>query len=342
MPPVNRQPARRRPAKVAGARSQGVDRGSRQDGPAGPVDPEVPATPVDEARAAVEPAPEADADPATADASTADASTTDASTTDPATAEADTAEADTAAPGTADAAERTSLRKAAPAATAGTTAPTTKGRGGARADRTGASTTARATLDAAAPDRATDGTTGDDATAPAASSAPRRSRPVTAALALAGVLLVAALVVGGVALVSDGGTTQDAPTANVALVDPAATAEASAATVTILQTAYSYTWSSIDADLDNAVALMTPEMATQHRASFASIRQVVTDSQTTTQATVVQNGVKLLDGDRAEVIAFVTVGGDNAGTALQTAGYRFTANLLRVDGRWLLSGLQES
>jgi hypothetical protein len=52
--------------------------------------------------------------------------------------------------------------------------------------------------------------------------------------------------------------------------------------------------------------------------------------------------VRLLDGDRAEAIAFVTVAGDNDGTALQTAGYRFTADLLRVDGQWKLSGLTES
>lgn len=310
MAPANRPPARgrRRPA-VAGTRGPGTDRATRD------------ARPADEAATAdaPEPGPAADTgttDPGTTDPGTTDTPTADAPTTETAAVDTPTAEDTPAAAGP-------DLRKAGPKA---------KVRAGAARPRT-----------VSRPVPAAGGATSTTATPAAPAATGRRGRPVRALLALAAVLVVGALVVGVLALVRAGqASSGDVPTSNVALIDDAATAEASAATVTILQTAYSYSWTTVDADLAAAVALMTPEMAAQHRASFDSIRQTVTDSKTTTKATVVANGVRLLDGDRAEAIAFVTVAGDNDGTALQTAGYRFTANLLRVDGSWQLSGLAES
>lgn len=171
----------------------------------------------------------------------------------------------------------------------------------------------------------------------------RRPGPLSTALALAAVLLIAAAVLATVSWVhADGAKDSAGTTANVALVDAPDTQQVAAAAVDILQKAYSYSYTSIDANLDAAVAMMTPDMAAQHRANFNTIRKTVTDAKTTTKATVVSDGVKLLEGDRAEVIAFVAVTGDNGGTALKPSGYRFTANMLRTNGKWQLSGLTES
>lgn len=172
---------------------------------------------------------------------------------------------------------------------------------------------------------------------------PRSSRYLVAALAVSALMLVAAVVLSVLSFVH-ARTPEEAAgsTANVALLDAPATQQVGAAAVDILQKAYSYSYTTIDQNLDEAVAVMTPEMGMQHRTNFGTIRKTVTQAKTTTKATVVSDAVRLLDGDRAEVIAFVVVTGDNGGTALQPSGYRFTASLLRTDGKWLLSGLTES
>lgn len=163
------------------------------------------------------------------------------------------------------------------------------------------------------------------------------------AFILAALVVVVAVALSAVSLLHAERSGNDADVAsNVALLDAPATQEAGAAAVDILQKAYSYKYTTIDADFAGAMAMMTPEMLGQYRPLVDKIRDAATQAKTTTKATVVSDAVRLLDGDRAEVIAFVVVTGDNAGTALTPSGYRFTANLLRDNGKWLLSGLTES
>jgi len=170
----------------------------------------------------------------------------------------------------------------------------------------------------------------------------RRSPLLPISLGLAALLLVAAIVLAAVAWSHASTPANSAASSNVALIDAPATQQAGAAAVDILQKAYSYSYTTIDANLNAAVAVMTPEMGAKHRANFDTIRKTVTNAKTTTKASVIADGVKLLSGDRAEVLAFVVVTGDNGGTALQPSGYRFTASLLRDNGKWLLSDLAES
>jgi len=170
----------------------------------------------------------------------------------------------------------------------------------------------------------------------------RRSPLLPISLGLAALLLVAAVVLAAVAWSHASTPANSAASSNVALIDAPATQQAGAAAVDILQKAYSYSYTTIDANLNAAVAVMTPEMGAKHRANFDTIRKTVTNAKTTTEASVIADGVKLLSGDRAEVLGFVVVTGDNGGTALQPSGYRFTASLLRDNGKWLLSDLAES
>jgi len=174
-------------------------------------------------------------------------------------------------------------------------------------------------------------------------AAPSRSRLLPIALGIAALLLIAAAVLSTVFFVhARGPGTSSSSAANAALVDAPATQQVGAATVDVLQKIYSYTYTTIDADSNAAIALMTPEMAAQYRPLFDNIRKAATQAKTTTKATVVSDGVRLLDGDRAEVLAFVVVTDDNAGTALQPSGYRFTASMLRSNGKWLLADLTEA
>ena len=170
----------------------------------------------------------------------------------------------------------------------------------------------------------------------------RRPRLLPILLGLAALLLVVAVVLAALSFVHTNQAGDSAASSNAAQIDAPATQQVGAATVDVLQKAYSYTYTTIDADLNAAVAVMTPEMGAKHRANFDTIRKTVTNAKTTTKATVVSDAVRLLSGDRAEVLAFVVVTGDNGGTALQPSGYRFTASLLKVDGKWLLSDLTEA
>ena len=182
----------------------------------------------------------------------------------------------------------------------------------------------------------------DDADRPGSVSL-RRPRLVPIMLGLAALLLVVAVILAAAAFFGHTNQAGDgAGSANAAQIDAPATQQAGAATVDVLQKAYSYTYTTIDADLNAAVAVMTPEMGAKHKTNFDTIRKTVTNAKTTTKATVVSDAVRLLSGDRAEVLAFVVVTGDNGGTALQPSGYRFTASFLKVDGKWLLSDLTEA
>ena len=163
-----------------------------------------------------------------------------------------------------------------------------------------------------------------------------RSRLVAAALVLA--LLLGAFAV--VAAFEPG--VDKASSTNTALVDTAATDEVGAAAVQAVQKTYSYTFGTIDADVAAATALMTPDMAAQHAKNIATIKDAVTQAKTTSKAQVTADGVRTLQGDRAEVVAFVVVTSDNGGTALAPVPLRFTAQMQKVDGAWKLSGLVPS
>jgi Mce-associated membrane protein len=174
------------------------------------------------------------------------------------------------------------------------------------------------------------------ATDPGATPPARRRGLRTAA-----VMAVLAVLLGAFAVVAalEPGVGTAAGSGNTALVDTAATDEVAAAAVDVLQKTYSYSFSTIDADLTAATDLMTPEMASKIEATRATTVSAVTQAKTTSKAQVTADGVKLLQGDRAEVVAFVVVTSDNAGTALAPVPLRFTAQLQRVDGTWKLADL---
>lgn len=180
---------------------------------------------------------------------------------------------------------------------------------------------------------------GDDpgAEAPVPPTVSRRGLPVAA------VLLTLAVLLGAVAVVASFKPGVTATTSgNTAFVDTAATSEVAAAAINAVQKTYSYSFTTIGSDLTAATDLMTPDMASKHQANIATIKDAVTQAKTTSKAQVTADGVRTLQGDRAEVVAFVVVTSDNGGTALAPVPLRFTAQMQRVDGTWKLSGLVPS
>ena len=180
---------------------------------------------------------------------------------------------------------------------------------------------------------------GDDpgAQTPVPPTARRRRLPVAA------VLLTLAVLLGAVAVIASFKPGVSATTGgNTAFVDAAATSEVTAAAINAVQKTYSYTFTTISSDLTAATDLMTPDMASKHQANIATIKDAVTQAKTTSKAQVTANGVRTLQGDRAEVVAFVVVTSDNGGTALAPVPLRFTAQMQRVEGTWKLSGLVPS
>ena len=156
------------------------------------------------------------------------------------------------------------------------------------------------------------------------------------------VVLALAVLLGAFAVVASfkPGTATTAD--NTAFVDTAATGEVAAAAINAVQKTYSYSFSTIGSDLTAATDLMTPDMASKHQANIATIKDAVTQAKTTSKAQVTADGVRTLQGDRAEVVAFVVVTSDNGGTALAPVPLRFTAQMQRVGGTWKLSGLVPS
>jgi len=164
----------------------------------------------------------------------------------------------------------------------------------------------------------------------------RPRRMLVVSLAMAVLLAVFAVVASGEPGVDRTGRD------NAALVDVAATDQAAAAAVEAVQRTYSYSFATIDQDLAAATALMTPAMAAEHEKNIATIKDAVAQAKTTSKAQVTANAVRTLQGDRAEVVAFVMVTSDNAGTALAPVSLRFTAQLQKVDGTWKLAQLTPS
>jgi len=287
MPPVNRKspsPVRRRPA-VAGVRTPGADRDTRVDTKA---DYDSASAPQDSASQDAAGSDAAGSDAAGSDAAGSDAAGSDAAGSDAAGSDAagsDAAGSDAAEGGSARRGSALSLLKRPARAESAVRPPSGEDRG------SGAGGSRRAPL-----------------------------LPIS--LGLAALLLVAAVVLAAVAWSHASTPANSAASSNAALIDAPATQQAGAAAVDILQKAYSYTYTTIDANLDAAVAVMKPEMGAKHRANFDTIRKTVTNAKTTTKASVIADGVRLLSGDRAEVLAFVVVTGDNGGTAFQPSGYR--------------------
>jgi hypothetical protein len=127
---------------------------------------------------------------------------------------------------------------------------------------------------------------------------------------------------------------------NAAWVDAAATAEVLAATAEALTTVYSYSWETIDQDFAATREYLTDEMRSEFDATSEVTKQSAVQRVATVDATMVDLGIVLLDGERAELVAHMEVTSTMLATpeeAWSSRAVDLVVGAEKVDGAWLLS-----
>lgn len=147
---------------------------------------------------------------------------------------------------------------------------------------------------------------------------------VAAAAILLGVIVVAAIRPG-------------THTGNQAWVDSAATGEVLDAAKNNLATVLSYNYETIEQDQENARAVLTGEMRDEYDVTAQATRDFAEEVKAGATAVVDPVGISLLDGDRAEVVAGVTVNAVIDGVDQGFVVTPVAAQLQLVDGQWLIS-----
>ncbi|MGW6694082.1 hypothetical protein ACWF62_09915 [Rhodococcus sp. NPDC054953] len=180
--------------------------------------------------------------------------------------------------------------------------------------------------------RSRDDATGVAVTAPVSAA----ERAGWRSVAVIGIVAVALAAFAAVAAFRPGATL-----ANRAWVDTAETTRVSAAARDAIQTLYTYKFDTVDQDFDNARAVLTDDMRTQFDETAQVTRDAVTQTKTATNAQVTDIGVKLLDDDRAELVASMNVSASNDGVEQGSAEGPLSVTMARVDGTWLLSDIRD-
>lgn len=175
------------------------------------------------------------------------------------------------------------------------------------------------------------------------SSAPPTQQVVVSPRRLTGVAtlvgLVAALIIAlGLAAWFRGETNQllgSAATSNDALVDATATAEVSEQTREAIQRVFSYDFARLDDDERAAANVMTGPLVEEYHQQFAQVRLLAPDQQAVVVAAVPALAVRMLDGDRAIVVAFIERQAKQGPQPQPLLGLTVTAQ--RLGGSWKIA-----
>lgn len=169
---------------------------------------------------------------------------------------------------------------------------------------------------------------------------PQRGTQIATLVALCAVLVLAV----GLAAWFRGEANQltgSAAAGNRALVDAGTTAEVSGQVRAALQRIYSYDFARLDDNERAAGEVVTGPFAEAFRQQFRLVRELAPAQQAVVVATVLDLGVKVLDGDRAILLVFLD---QQASRGIETqplfvAG-RLTVTAERVDGVWKIADVQ--
>ena len=98
-----------------------------------------------------------------------------------------------------------------------------------------------------------------------------------------------------------------------------------------------------DDDVDRVLALSTGTFKREYSSRRTEVIDGVTGKKLVVSASIPQDGaaVELVDGDRGRVLVAVDVTTTPSGSAATTSRYRARILLTRVDGRWLVSDLNQ-
>ncbi|MFI7007202.1 hypothetical protein [Streptomyces sp. NPDC050145] len=130
---------------------------------------------------------------------------------------------------------------------------------------------------------------------------------------------------------------------NSALSDPARTSEVKGQAEKAVEALFSYDQADPGAARTAAGRLLTGKAVEQHRKLLAPVLAQAEKQKTVVTTTVTDSAVERIDGARARVLVFAdqssTGTAAKSGAAANYAGAMLAVDLVRKDGRWLVSGI---
>ncbi|WP_130348892.1 hypothetical protein [Herbihabitans rhizosphaerae] len=153
-------------------------------------------------------------------------------------------------------------------------------------------------------------------------------------------LVLAVLLVGvGVFCLLRGGSAEGGG-GNSAVVDTGTTAEVTGQVRDGLEKIFSYRHDDLAATERTARGLLTGDAVGQYGVLFDQVRRMAPEQRLSLRSSVVSSGVTVLSGDRATLLVFLDQNGIRGDGTPSIAAAQLTVSAQRVDGRWLISGLQ--
>ncbi|MEU1304140.1 hypothetical protein [Streptomyces shenzhenensis] len=145
----------------------------------------------------------------------------------------------------------------------------------------------------------------------------------------------------------------DPASSNTALTDPARTSEIKGQTAKAVAALFSYDHADPVAFEKATKDLLTGKAVAQHEALLADVRARADQQKAVITTTVTDSAVERIDGDRARVLVYadqssVSTAGDNSAADAADkraadggtyAGAMLAVDVVRRDGRWLVSGI---
>lgn len=176
-----------------------------------------------------------------------------------------------------------------------------------------------------------------DTDEPAAQTAGTASRGSWRPVAIVG---GAALALGAFAAVA--AARPGAAVSNEAWVDSTATSEVTAAAGNAIETMHGYNYETIDEDFAEIREVLTPPMREEFDLTAEVTKQAAVQTHTATEVRIDHIGASMLDDDRAEVAAFISVSATGDAVAQGSASAPLLVRMEKIDGKWLVSEIRDS
>ncbi|MGW3482740.1 hypothetical protein [Rhodococcus indonesiensis] len=149
----------------------------------------------------------------------------------------------------------------------------------------------------------------------------------------------AALALGAFAAVA--AARPGATVTNEAWVDSAATSEVTAAAGNAIETMHGYNHETIDEDFAAIREVLTPPMREEFDLTADVTKQAAVQTHTATEVRIDHIGASMLDDDRAEVAAFISVSATGDAVAQGSASAPLLVRMEKIDGKWLVSEIRD-
>jgi Mce-associated membrane protein len=131
-----------------------------------------------------------------------------------------------------------------------------------------------------------------------------------------------------------------ASTTNRALLDPAATAEVSASVTNSLNKIFSYSYDKTAVTESAAADVLRGGALDTYRALFNQVRTLAPEQKLVLSTRVVHLAVAYLDGDRAQVLAFLDQSATRADTnSTSAAAAQLSVTVKREGNKWVITDL---